>query len=108
MAEIPAPILNVAAGAISACLLALAFWAIRQVRSAARVVSNDATLRQTLADQAALIIAQQLRIEELQRCLAAAEVKISDLTDIVRQMQLVEEVRPAKRAAATHPPTAGG
>lgn len=107
MNEIPSPVLNVAGGALATCAVALVFWSIRQVRSAARVVSNDATLRQTVADQAALIIAQQLRINDLERCAKERDKKVADLEAIVRQAQLLEEIRPAKRVPAMHPPMAG-
>lgn len=107
MNEIPTPVLNVLAGAVVTLLVALILWSIRQVRSAARVVTNDASLRQNVADQAALIITQERRIGVLERFLAEANEKIADLTDIIRQMQLIEEIRPAKRAAATHPLPAG-
>jgi uncharacterized coiled-coil protein SlyX len=108
MSEVPAPILNVIFGSLATALAALVYWSIRQVRSAAQVVSNDAGLRQNVADQAALIITQERRIASLEACLAEAEQKISDLTDIIRQMQLVEEIRPAKRVAAARPIAAGG
>jgi hypothetical protein len=80
MTDIPTPVLNIAAGAITAGLVALAFWSIRQVRSAARVVSADATLRQVLADQTALILSQERRIADLESCRADDARRIADGT----------------------------
>lgn len=108
MNDIPAPIINVTAGVIATCLVALLLWSIRQVGSAAQVVSTAATLRQTLADQSALILAQERRIADLESCRADDARRIADLEALVRQAQLLEEIRPAKRLAAAHPPMAGG